>query len=74
MDDLHRVSDPHRADVHPAPPGVHPALGRAWRVGARRCAQQPAGRRGDGKQRPRAVLHRGRARWCVFFPFPESVC
>jgi hypothetical protein len=62
MDDRPPVPDPHRTGVHPAPPGVHPALGRARCVGACRHNRQPPRRHGDGEQRPGAVLRRGCAR------------
>ncbi|KAH8977089.1 hypothetical protein EDB92DRAFT_1822738 [Lactarius akahatsu] len=59
LNDRHRISGLHWADMHPSPSIIHPALGRARHVGARRCAQRPAGQRRDGEQRFRAVLHRG---------------
>jgi hypothetical protein len=73
MDYRHRLSERHRADVHPhtaAPPGVHPAFGRARRSGARRRAQQPVGRHCDGEQPLGTVFRRGRGLWSVLCPLP----
>jgi len=56
----HRVSDAYRPDVHRNAPGVHLALGRAWRVDASRCDQPPTARRRYGDHGAGPVLCAGR--------------
>jgi len=65
--DRHSVPHPGRPDLLQDTPRIHPPLGRARPVGARRRDEPSRSERlgRDRGDRPRALLHRGRSR-CAF--------